>query len=121
MEKGPPFSGSTTMKYVFLIFTLLYMGCSRPIAAPPATAGTFPTIRCTEHPLPEFTLGADRTPSGQEQAELCGCIWSHLGAHDRAVATRLFGGTGSMTASSSTQTFPIRLGKAIGSCSSSAR
>ena len=92
------------MKYLLLLltFALLYMGCSKPVAAPPRVAdGTFPTIRCADHPLPQFVLGVNQHPTEQEQATLCDCIWSQLGERRRI------------------QSFPTRFGEAIRSCSTS--
>lgn len=109
------------MKYVVLILSVIYTGCSTPAAAPPATNGALPMIRCTEHPLPKFSLAADQSPSEQAQVALCGCIWSRLSDQDRAVAERLSRREDSVVDTSSTESFAIRFGEAIGSCSVSAR
>jgi hypothetical protein len=102
------------VKYFFLILALVYTGCSTPKAAPPATAPASSTIRCNEHPLPEFTLDSEQSES--EQAAVCDCIWSQLSERDRELATQLRNGRG--TKASSMKSFPIRFGQAIGTCTS---
>ncbi|MDY6949647.1 MAG: hypothetical protein SXG53_28555 [Pseudomonadota bacterium] len=91
------------MKFTLLLFALIYMGCGRPIAVPPAPRGALPTMRCPEHPLPQFSLGANPLPGKQQQAVLCSCIWSQLSEHDRR------------------QFVPISFGKALQRCTTGAR
>lgn len=109
------------MNYAVLIFALIYAGCSTPAAAPPALNNASPMIRCTEHPLPEFTVGADQSPSEQEQATLCSCIWSRLSDQERAVADKLYGGKKLRVAASSMDSFASAFGKAFETCTVSAR
>jgi hypothetical protein len=101
------------VKYFLLILALLYTGCSTPKAAPPATDTAPSTIRCNEHPLPEFTLGSERVPN---EAAVCACIWSNLNEQDRQVATNLRNGLSNQT--SIMKSFPTRFGKAIQACTS---
>lgn len=103
------------MKYFFLILALVYTGCSTPKAAPPATDTATSSIRCNDHPLPEFTLGSDRSSN---EAAICDCIWSNLSEQDREVATNLRNGLSNKSAVM--KSFPIRFGKAIGTCTSTA-
>lgn len=109
------------MNYAVLIFALIYAGCTTPATAPPATDDASPMIRCTEHPLPEFTLSADHSPSEQEQATLCSCIWSRLSDQDRAVAAKQYGGKERPVAASTMDSFTSGFGKAFGACTVSAR
>ena len=104
------------MKYFFLILALIYTGCSTPKAAPPATDSALPTIRCNEHPLPEFSLASLGDSS---EAAVCDCIWSRLSEQDRQVATNLRNGTD--TEASLMKSFPTRFGQAIGTCTSAAQ
>lgn len=103
------------MKYLFLILALVYTGCSTPKAAPPTTDTAAPTIRCNEHPLPEFSLAAGEISS---EAAVCNCIWSHLSEQDRQVATNLRNGI--TNKASIMKSFPIRFGQAIGTCTTTA-
>ena len=105
------------MKYFLLIPALIYMGCSRPPAAPPATGETLATIRCADQTLPTFGINI-ANPSEQEQSALCECVWSRLADHDRKLAASLRNQR--QVSSSSMESFPIRWGKAIGTCSSAA-
>jgi hypothetical protein len=103
------------VKYFLLILALSYTGCSTPKAAPPATDTAAPTIRCNEHPLPEFSLAAGETSS---EAAVCDCIWSHLSEQDRQAATNVRNGI--TNKASITKSFPIRFGQAIATCTSAA-
>ena len=105
------------MKYFFLTLALAYlinMGCTTPQAAPPATDTALPAIRCNRHPLPEFTLGSDRSSGEAEQAAVCECIWSRLSEQDRQVAANLYDGLANK--SSVLKSFSIHFGEAIGAC-----
>lgn len=101
------------MKYFFLILALTYTGCSTPKAAPPATDTAPPTIRCNEHPLPEFSLAAGETSN---EAVVCDCIWSRLSEQDRQTATNLRNGL--TNKASIMKSFPTRFGQAIEACTS---
>lgn len=101
------------MKYSLLLLALIYTGCSTPKAAPPATDTALPTIRCNEHPLPEFSLAS---LGNLTEAAVCDCIWLRLSEQDRQMATNLRNG---LTAKSAImKSFPTRFGQAIEACSS---
>jgi hypothetical protein len=104
------------VKYFFLMLALTYTGCSTPKAAPPATDSEFPTIRCNEHPLPEFSLASLGNSS---EAAVCDCIWSRLSEQDRELATSLRNGL--TIKASIMKSFPARFGQAIGTCTSTAQ
>lgn len=94
---------------------LLTASCSQeePAAAP---SGEPLVIRCTEQPLPEFTLGPQSNPTEKQQAELCGCIWSRLGSWERRTSESISHGKESEVSALNLRAFPARFGKAIEEC-----
>jgi hypothetical protein len=53
---------------------------------PPAQGQTPTLVRCSEQPLPEFTLGVGTQIDASTQNALCSCIWGRLGPRDRQIA-----------------------------------
>lgn len=109
------------MRYLPLIATLIValvvVGCSKSSATPPAMNVSLPTVHCTQHPVPEFSLGSDSSPGELEQSALCDCIWSRLDAKDRKVAARL----AERKPMPVNSTFPLHFGKVLQACSVSRR
>jgi hypothetical protein len=73
-------------------------------------------MRCTEQPLPEFTLGPQSNPTAQQQVELCGCVWSRLGSWERRTSESIAQEKQSEVSELNMRAFPARFGKAIEEC-----
>jgi hypothetical protein len=64
------------IKAVLLGSAIALSGCSQEAAPPPSAGNAQPyVVHCTEA-IPEFTLGPRSHPTKEQEAHLCGCIWS---------------------------------------------
>jgi len=86
-EKGNMFRyfAAALLLGVFLVAMGLFPTASTTSANPLV-------FRCAEHPLPEFTLGEGDSPSDQEIAELCSCIWNDFSPGRKKVAEAIHRG-----------------------------
>lgn len=73
------------------------------------------SFKCTEQPLPEFTLGLNSNPTQAELANLCACVWSKFpeGGWEREVSIELSKG---QDPGWRTRGFAARFGDAMDAC-----
>lgn len=103
-------------RFIFgVTLVLATASCSREDPRPALQGEPF-VVRCTEQPLPEFTLGPQSHPTDQQQVELCSCIWSRLGSWERRTSESIAQGKQSEVSELNLRAFPARFGRAIEEC-----
>ncbi len=84
-------------------------------ARAPASSTPHYEAHCKE-PLPVFTLGEHSSPTREQEAALCACIWQTLGAWERRVSEKIAQGRESEVSWLDMHAFPSRFGSAIEQC-----
>jgi hypothetical protein len=102
-------------KIVLAIAALATVGSCEQQTSSVTGPGVDHVVKCSQ-PLPEFTLGPNSTPTAQQEAALCSCVWERLGRWERRTAQQLSQGKESEVSSLNMRAFPYRFGAAVEAC-----
>lgn len=93
---------------------LLLSGCGQKTPAQQTTGIPY-TVQCKET-LPTFTLGNNSTPTKEQEAALCSCIWNGLGGWEQKAARAIAEGRENSLSFAEKGGFPSRFGAAAEKC-----
>jgi hypothetical protein len=104
------------MRLRVLVATVLLVSCDgeERTSSSPSQATPY-EVHCSE-PLPVFTLGEKSTPTKDQEAALCACIWQSLGSWEREVSKKITEGKQSEVSGLHMRAFPSRFGSAVKKC-----
>jgi hypothetical protein len=100
---------------IMMLAATVMPACTEKRPPRPSVAQSLYEAHCKER-LPVFTLGEHSSPSKDQEATLCACIWNHLGSWERETSQKMAQRKDSEVSSLYRTAFPSRFGKAIKEC-----